>query len=119
MLWQVERVGQQQVEIDEFQNPLVRGLQENRRRMPGLVGLQPAHGTQAPAVTILQPRECIGRNRGAEIVTLRTGEFEAFARHPGELATPADMLSTEVHLHVRGITEESLESLFNSAVLGK
>ena len=43
----------------------------------------------------------------------------AFARHPGELATPADMLSTEVHLHVRGITEESLESLFNSAVLGK
>ena len=48
-----------------------------------------------------------------------TDTILAFGRHPGELATPADMLSTEVHLHARGITEESLESLLNSAVLGK
>ena len=48
-----------------------------------------------------------------------TDTILAFGRHPGELATAADMLSTEVHLHARGITEESLESLLNSAVLGK
>lgn len=48
-----------------------------------------------------------------------TDTILAFGRHSGELATPADMLSTEVHLHARGITEESLESLLNSAVLGK
>ena len=48
-----------------------------------------------------------------------TDTILAFGRHPGELATPADMLSTEVHLHARGITEESLESLLSSAVLGK
>ena len=48
-----------------------------------------------------------------------TDTILAFGRHPGDLATPADMLSTEVHLHARCITEESLESLLNSVVLGK
>ena len=43
----------------------------------------------------------------------------AFGRQTGELVTPADMLSTEVHLHARGISEEPLESLLNAAVLGE
>ena len=48
-----------------------------------------------------------------------TGTILAFGRHPGDLVTPADMLSTEIHLHARGITEDSLESLLNAAVLDK
>ena len=48
-----------------------------------------------------------------------TDTILAFGRHPGDLVTPADMLSTEVHLHARGITEESLESLLSAAVLDK
>ena len=48
-----------------------------------------------------------------------TDTILAFGRHPGDLVTPADMLSTEVHLHARGITEESLESLLSAAALGK
>ncbi len=37
----------------------------------------------------------------------------------GRVGNPADMLSTEVHLHARGISEEPLESLLSAAVLGK
>ena len=48
-----------------------------------------------------------------------TDTILAFGRHPGDLATPADMLSTEVHLHARGITEESVASLLSAAVLDK
>lgn len=48
-----------------------------------------------------------------------TDTILAFGRHPGDLATPADMLSTAVHLHARGITEESLDSLLSAAVLDK
>lgn len=48
-----------------------------------------------------------------------TNTILAFGRQPGDLVTPADMLSTEVHLHARGITEESLESLLSAAVPDK
>ena len=48
-----------------------------------------------------------------------TDTILAFGRQTGELVTPADMLSTEVHLHARGISEEPLESLLSAAVLGK
>ena len=30
---------------------------------------------------------------------------------PSESVTPADLMSTEIHLHVRGIADEALESL--------
>jgi hypothetical protein len=48
-----------------------------------------------------------------------TDTILAFGRQTGELVTPADMLSTEVHLHARGISEEPIESLLHAAVLGK
>lgn len=48
-----------------------------------------------------------------------TDTILAFGRHSDEMVTPADMLSTKVHLHARGITEESLELLLSAAVLGK
>ena len=40
-----------------------------------------------------------------------TDTILAFGRNPDELVTPADMLSTEVHLHARGIVEQPLEVL--------
>ncbi len=48
-----------------------------------------------------------------------TDTILAFGRQTGELVTAADMLSTEVHLHARGISEEPLESLLSATVLGK
>jgi hypothetical protein len=33
---------------------------------------------------------------------------------PGDIVTPADMLSTEVHLHANNIIDQSLESLVNA-----
>ena len=40
-----------------------------------------------------------------------TDSILAFGRKPGESVTPADLLSTEIHLHGRGIADEPLESL--------
>lgn len=38
----------------------------------------------------------------------------AFGRESKESVTSADMLSTEVHLHARGIADQPLESLLNT-----
>lgn len=43
-----------------------------------------------------------------------TDTILAFGRKHNEVVTPADILSTEVHLHGRGIAEQSLESLHNA-----
>ena len=43
----------------------------------------------------------------------------AFGREAGESVTPADMLSTEVHLHGRGIADEPLESLLCGVAVNK
>jgi hypothetical protein len=48
-----------------------------------------------------------------------TDTILAYGRHPGELVTAADMLSTEVHLNARGISDERLESLLSAAALGE
>ena len=40
-----------------------------------------------------------------------TDTILAFCRENDELVTPADVLSTEVHLHGKGIVDEPLESL--------
>lgn len=40
-----------------------------------------------------------------------TDSILAFGRRPSESVTPADLLSTEIHLHGRGIADEALESL--------
>lgn len=37
-----------------------------------------------------------------------------FRDAPGETVTPADMLSTEVHLHANNIVDQSLESLLSA-----
>jgi len=43
-----------------------------------------------------------------------TDTILAFCRENDALVTPADMLSTEVHLHGKGIVDESLESLVHA-----
>ena len=48
-----------------------------------------------------------------------TDTILVYGRQAGELVTSADMLSTDVHLHARGISEEPLESLLGAAVQGK
>lgn len=40
-----------------------------------------------------------------------TDTILAFGRDAHEQVTPADMLSTDVHLHAKGIVDQSLESL--------
>lgn len=44
-----------------------------------------------------------------------TDTILAFAREPEEGVTPADMLSTEVHLQAKGIVDRSLESLITES----
>jgi hypothetical protein len=41
----------------------------------------------------------------------QTDTILAFSRDSDELVTPADMLSTEVHLHGKGIVDEPLQCL--------
>ena len=42
-----------------------------------------------------------------------------FRRPVGDPVTSADMLSTEVHLHGKGITDQTLESLLADSVVAK
>lgn len=42
-----------------------------------------------------------------------------FRRPVGDPVTSADMLSTEVHLHGKGITDQTLESLLADSVVSK
>lgn len=44
-----------------------------------------------------------------------TDTILAFGRKHDDVVTPADILSTEVHLHGRGIVDEPLESLIEAA----
>ena len=41
-----------------------------------------------------------------------------FGRPAGETVTPADMLSTEVHLTGNGLIDQSLESLIEATLIG-
>ncbi|TWU37524.1 hypothetical protein Q31b_43120 [Novipirellula aureliae] len=41
----------------------------------------------------------------------------AFGRQPDEVITPADMLSTEVHLQAKGITDQTIDSLLATSKL--
>jgi len=47
----------------------------------------------------------------------QTDTILAFHRASEEFVTPADMLSTEVHLHGKGIVERSLQSLVGTIPL--
>lgn len=48
-----------------------------------------------------------------------TDSILAFGRKPNESVTPADLLSTEIHLHGRGIADEALESLLRGMSAAK
>src|SRR3712207_5385785 len=64
----VDGVLAQRLERDGLQRTGVGGRQDDARRGPGLVRLQPARGDDAPAVARPQPREAVLRARGAEVV---------------------------------------------------
>lgn len=48
-----------------------------------------------------------------------TGSILLYRGAAGETIRPADLLSTEVHLHARGIIDEPLESLLAAAAMPK
>jgi hypothetical protein len=49
----------------------------------------------------------------------QTDAILAFCRKPHEAVTPADILSTEVHLQSRKIVDESLETLLRTMPVAK
>lgn len=49
----------------------------------------------------------------------KTDTILAFSRETNESVTSADMLSTEVHLHARGIAEQPLELLLTTMSVDK
>ena len=66
----------QEIEGNDLQRVLVGGLKDDRTGRSGLLHLQPARGTDAPAVAGLEPRKAILRERRGKIVAERLGGGE-------------------------------------------